>query len=67
MDEKQQEQQQANPTLDYDTVYCVIVAMVDVLGWRYNDEHKALVIRALRAIGVPDIDIAGYFAGNIIL
>lgn len=67
MDEKVTEQQKDTPPLNFDEVYCVVAAMVEELNWRYSDEHKALVIRALRLVGVSDVDIRGYFAGNIIL
>jgi hypothetical protein len=61
------EQASADLKLEYSVIYALIAEMVDELHWRTNTEHRVLVIRALRAVGVSDTDIRGYFAGNIIL
>lgn len=45
----------------------VIFEMVDELHWETRTDHHALVVKALRAAGVTDDDIRGFFSGNIIL
>jgi len=67
MSDNQNEQQQETPALDYEEIYSVVCEMVDELNFRYNDDHRILVVKALRALGVSDNDIRGFFSGNIIL
>lgn len=50
-----------------DTLKTCIYEMVDELDWRGRTDHRELAIKSLRAAGVSDADIRGYFAGNIIL
>jgi hypothetical protein len=44
-----------------------IYQLVGELHWRSNSYHHELAISALRAAGVSDDDIRGYFDGNVIL